>query len=182
MTAIVNFFSGPSTGKSMNSAALFAEFKRRGINAELVTEFAKDCVWEDRLPTLDDQIYIFGKQHHRIHRLIDKVDVIVTDSPLLLSTVYNNVSDERGKALDVLVMAVFRRMNNINFFINRSQSYQVEGRTQTEAEAREVDAVILDLLRTHEVPYTVVDPSADTRGIPGLADKVLELVNGQYRV
>lgn len=178
MTAIVNFFSGPGVGKSTNSAALFAELKRRGINTELVTEYAKDCVWEDRLSTLDDQLYVFGKQHHRIHRLIDKVDIIVTDSPLLLSIIYNPVDDERGQALDALVMSVFRRMNNVNFFIRRSKPYQNAGRVHTEDEAREVDEKVRDLLDTRDIPYTVIDPSADASNVPVLADRVLELIDG----
>ncbi len=42
------------------------------INCEMALEFAKDKVWEESFKTMDDEIYIFGKQFHKIWRL--KVD------------------------------------------------------------------------------------------------------------
>jgi adenylylsulfate kinase-like enzyme len=41
---VINLFGGPGTGKSTLAAALFTDLKMKGINAELVTEFAKDLV------------------------------------------------------------------------------------------------------------------------------------------
>ena len=59
-----------------------------GVNAELVTEFAKDKVWEESKAVFQNQQYIFGKQYFRLTRLEGKVDVVVTDSPILLSAYY----------------------------------------------------------------------------------------------
>lgn len=177
MTAIVNFFGGPGTGKSTNSAALFAELKKRGVNTELAPEYAKDCVWEDRLATLENQLYIFGKQHHRIHRLINKVDIVITDSPLLLSIIYNSATDDRGQNLNALVLSVFREMNNINFFIRRTRPFQALGRIHTEEQSREIDTTIRKLLIENEIPYSIIDPSADVWSVPALADKVMEMAD-----
>lgn len=44
---VVNLFGTPGAGKSTGVAYIFSNLKMRGINAELVTEFAKDMVWED---------------------------------------------------------------------------------------------------------------------------------------
>ena len=44
----VNLFGGPGTGKSTTSAAVFSLLKMHGVNAELITEFAKDLTWEKR--------------------------------------------------------------------------------------------------------------------------------------
>ena len=44
---VVNLFGAPGAGKSTGAAYIFSRLKMLGINAELVTEFAKDKVWEN---------------------------------------------------------------------------------------------------------------------------------------
>lgn len=39
---VINLFGAPGAGKSTGAAIVFAELKKRGVNAELVTEFTKD--------------------------------------------------------------------------------------------------------------------------------------------
>ena len=63
---IVNFYAGPGAGKSTMVAHTFAELKWRGINCELVTEYAKDKVWEKSFETLENQFYVSAKQYHRL--------------------------------------------------------------------------------------------------------------------
>lgn len=58
MTTYVNIFGGPGVGKSTTAADLFVAMKKAGYNVELVTEVAKDFVWEDRSTTLTIQPYI----------------------------------------------------------------------------------------------------------------------------
>ena len=74
---IVNLFGVPGAGKSTGAAYIFAKLKMLGINAELITEFAKDKVWENNTEVFKNQAYLFGKQSYRISRCKDKVDVIV---------------------------------------------------------------------------------------------------------
>jgi len=59
MTKYINIFGGPGAGKSTTAALLFAEMKSGGFKVELVTEVAKDFVWEDRSTTLSIQPYIY---------------------------------------------------------------------------------------------------------------------------
>ena len=64
---VVNLFAGPGSGKSTTCAGVFSKLKLAGVNCEMALEYAKDKVWENSLDVLDDQIYVFGKQLHRLN-------------------------------------------------------------------------------------------------------------------
>ena len=68
-TLIVNLFGGAGIGKSTLMARIFSELKVQGYDCEMVTEFAKDLVWEKRTETFKDELYIFAKQNHRLFRV-----------------------------------------------------------------------------------------------------------------
>lgn len=141
---VVNLAGAPGAGKSTGAATIFAALKKAGVNAELVTEFAKDKTWEHNIMAFGCQEYVFGKQSYRLRRCRDDVDVIVTDSPLPLSLIYNN-----NPALDYhfteVVKNVFNTYDNINFFINRVKPYNPKGRNQTEAESDQLGPLIKNL-------------------------------------
>lgn len=143
---VVNFYGGPGTGKSTMAASVFAELKWRGYNVELVTEFAKDLVWEKRFNTLDDQIYIFGKQYHKLYRLRDQVDFIITDSPLLLSLHYGAKLPD--SFLD-MVLETYESFDNVDIFLEREKDYNPAGRYQTKEEAKAIDDKMQHLLRNY---------------------------------
>ena len=42
---IIQLYAAPGSGKSTGAAYIFSKLKMAGVNAELVTEFAKDKVW-----------------------------------------------------------------------------------------------------------------------------------------
>ena len=86
---VINLFGAPGAGKSTGAAYIFSKLKMKGINVELITEYAKDKVWEETTAVFENQAYIFGKQSFRISRCANKVDAIITDSPLPLSIFYN---------------------------------------------------------------------------------------------
>ena len=44
---VINLFGEPSAGKSTAAMDITARLKRKGINAEYVSEFAKDKVYEN---------------------------------------------------------------------------------------------------------------------------------------
>jgi len=139
-TIIVNFYGGPGSGKSTAAARNFSELKDLGYNVELATEYAKDLTWQESFNVLKNQIYIFGKQQHRIWRLDGKVQIILTDSPLLLSTVY--AADETTDLFKSMVIEEYRKRPTINIFLNRTKPYNTSGRSQSEEAAIELDKKI----------------------------------------
>ena len=70
---VINIFGGPGCGKSTTATGVFSLLKLHGVNAEFVSEFAKDLTWEERYKTLKNQNYVSAKQHHRQWRLSDDV-------------------------------------------------------------------------------------------------------------
>ena len=150
---IVNLFGVPGAGKSTGAAYIFSQLKLKGINAELITEFAKDKVWENNTEVFKNQAYLFGKQSYKISRCKDKVDVIVTDSPLPLSIFYNN-DEVLGEDFNKTVMNVFNSYNNLNYLLLRVKPYNPVGRHQTEEESNELKIPMIDLLHSRVIEYT----------------------------
>ena len=137
---VVNLFAGPGAGKSTGAAFLFAYLKLLKVNVELVTEFAKELAWEgDKEFMANNQVYITGQQIRRMNRLIGKVDVIITDSPIELGALYSDSS-----LLKDLCYSEGRKWERrIDFFVNRVKPYNPSGRNQTLDEAQNLDAKIL---------------------------------------
>lgn len=152
---IVNLFGGPGSGKSTGAAYVFANLKMNGINCELVTEFAKDKTWEHNMEALSNQAYVFGKQFYRISRCANQVDVIITDSPLALSIIYN--SDPRlGETFDQMVLKVFNSYDNLNYLLLRTKPYNPIGRNQTEEESDNIGCEIEKMLVDNSIEFTHV--------------------------
>lgn len=157
---VLNFVGGPGAGKSSLSTAVFSQLKFNGVNSEYASEFAKDLTWENRKETLTDQLYLFAKQNHKLHRLEGKVDVAVTDCPLILSAVYNqkylSKNSDYDIALEKLILEQFNIYNNKVYFIERTKKYNPSGRNQSEDEAKEFDTLFLDYLTANKIPYEIV--------------------------
>jgi len=151
---VVNLFAGSGAGKSTTAAGVFHALKRKDINCELVTEYAKDLVWDESYKVMLDQLLIFAQQNHRLRRLVGKVDVVITDSPLLLSIVYNKAYSYNHKFND-FIMDIFNRYDNMNYFLKRTKKYNPIGRLQTEEEAKEIDKKVKSLLDLYVAKYTL---------------------------
>ena len=140
MTTVVNFYGGPGSGKSTGAAYLFTKLKLNGINCEYVSEFAKDKCWEQNKNVFlipENQFYIGANQFYKMSMLKDKVDVIVTDSPIFLNAFYNK-SDILGKEYNEVMFRLSEMFYNINFFIKRVKEYDHIGRNQTEKESDQI--------------------------------------------
>lgn len=144
------------------AAALFADLKKRGFNAELVTEYAKDKVWEHNDTVFSNQVYILGKQSYRVSRVAGQVDVIITDSPILLSAIYNP-DPEIQNELEALTVKMFNQYNNLNIVLKRTFPYQKEGRIHSEEQSSEIYYKIIGCLNQNGIGYSVFDNKDDTQ-------------------
>lgn len=170
-TLLLNLYAGPGVGKSSTMAGVFSELKWRGINCEMAPEFAKEKVWEESIKILENQIYIFGKQLHSIHRVMGKVDVVITDSPLLFSLIYG---DKEGDKFRNLVIEVHERFWSLNVFLKRHKVYNPSGRLQTEKEAKIIDDRIHLMLEENKINFIEVDSGRES--VQLLANKVVQMI------
>lgn len=151
-TIVVNLFAEPGAGKSTAAMDITARLKRKGINAEYVSEFAKDKVYENNGEVFKYQEYLFGKQSFKMGRVRDKVQVMVVDSPLILCVVYNR-DKTLGEDFDKTVLNVFNSYSNRNYLLTRKHSYEDAGRFQNEEESLEVRKQIISVLDSLHIPY-----------------------------
>lgn len=147
-TRVVNFYGGPGTCKSTMCAHVFAMLKWENINCEMSLEYAKDKTWEESFKVLHDQLYVFGKQQHRLFRLRNQVDIILTDSPLLLSLIYDS---EKSNELKKLVLKEYYKYDNIDIFLNRRKPYNLKGRNQTLEQSKQLDEDIREMLYDNKI-------------------------------
>ena len=172
---LVNLFGAPGAGKSTGAAYIFSQLKMRGVNAELVTEFAKDKVWEESKAVFNNQAYIFGKQYFRISRCADKVDVVITDSPLLLSLVYNN-DPVLGEEFNEVVRKVMNNYDCRNFYLVRTKDYNPVGRFQTESESDAIADEIQALLEKEKINYLI--STGDKDGYDWIVTQIMKDLEG----
>ena len=160
-TQVINIIGGPGTGKSTIATGIYSLMKQDGINCELASEYAKDVSWEGNVSLLHNQIKLFAEQYRRIYRLLDKVDFVICDSPLLLNAVYLKFFLKRTEKKffdedyiylqEQFFLETFAQFNNINYYIQRNNKYHTSnGRVHTLEESQEIDKAILDLMLVYD--------------------------------
>lgn len=178
-TLCCNFFAGAGARKSTVASLLHGFLKLHGITSEYTAEYAKDLAWEGRLELkkLND-IKIFGEQHNRQFRLNGQVDIIISDSPLLLSSVYR----ESDPLMDALVMREYNKYENINFYMRRPKKYIRRGRKESRAEATKIDNKVRDLLDDRAINYKVIEGTLE--GVNFVLETILKRLNVKqtYRI
>lgn len=151
---VINLLGGPGCGKSTVAAGIFCNLKTLGYSTELVTEYVKDIVYDQNTKELDDQFLISAQQNHRLHRLNDKVQIIVCDASLLNGVVYNKYHNIQDESLDSILIHRYNQYENYNFLLPRPKDYNPLGRMQTINEALEIDECFIEVLNSLKVKYT----------------------------
>lgn len=159
-TKVINLYGGSGIGKSTTAAGLFAEAKMRGTHCELVREFVKTWAWQGRKVGPLDQAEIFGNQFAAESNLYNKVDFIFTDSPLLLSPIYEEFYAGKSILDDAAFKAIERAKSGgvsyHNFFLQRHKPFDTRGRYETEETAKKVDEFVKKKLAEWDIPYSIV--------------------------
>lgn len=178
MTCIINLYAGPGTGKSTIAAKTFAQMKEAGRSVELVQEYVKKWAWEDRKPVNYDQFYFFGKQCRAESALLGKVDFIITDAPVLLTSYYAQVygTPEQAVLFRSMLLAYRRMLTDdghqvSDFWLNRVKPYDPRGRFQSEDQAKQVDVEMKRYLAEMGIAARMIDADQNAAdSIVGLSD------------
>lgn len=149
----INFYGGAGCGKSTIAARTFAELKVRGYNVELVSEYVKPRAYQGRFPRSHEQLYVFAHQQHREDELLDHVEAVVSDSPLLMNAAY---SAKYGFVGSDEIISLSKKFENdfpgIHLWVHRKYAYRQEGRYQTLEQSLEIDEHIRALMCEHLPP------------------------------
>ena len=153
-TIVINLIAPPGTGKSTVAAELFAKMKWAGYQVELVSEYQKELIWDERSETFKDEVYLFAKQNHRMFRLKGKVKYIITDRPLILSILYNTVYGNGSTAFNNIVIEAIKDYHNLNVYLHRTKPYDTVGRNETESESNVLGERLYKMINDLKINYT----------------------------
>lgn len=178
MSTIINLFGGPGSGKTTLSLDICSHYKKKSVAVELVREYVKEWAYEGRKFGKYDQFYFLGKQAKKESMLYGKVDLVVTDSPLLIAGFYaefiNDLKFVTDAAFGFMKEAEKEGHTYLNFFLPRRTKYEAHGRFQNEDDAKKIDDAQRQFLVKNNVAFVDLDVPLDDR----LA-LVLQYINGQ---
>jgi hypothetical protein len=151
---VINLYAGPGAGKTTQAHDLMAFLKKKGLNSELIPEYAKTLIYKESKDLSTNQISIFNNQLEPYRHLFGKVDVAIAECPLALSVVYNrHYKIEDNPYFDQFVMHEHNRYDNIDIYLKRETDYKQEGRYQDEDGAVEVDNKTKAMLQEFRMDY-----------------------------
>lgn len=163
---IICLWGGPGAGKSTTAAKLFATLKEKGYNCELLREYIKDWVWEERKVQTGDQSYIAAKHLRKERQYIkNNLDFIVSDSPAALCAFYGEKFDPLEQLFPICRTLVKQhhefckqhRYKIEHFFLGRKKKYVAAGRFQTEIEAKTIDIELKLFLAAYPIKYIEIE-------------------------
>ncbi len=157
-TTIIHIFGGPHAGKSVLAADVYSLMKKSAKfgSVELVQEFAKELVWQERFEELSDQRIVTAGQIQKTMPLNGRVDYLISDSPLHLGLVYAGSQLDGVEELILDCASQFARI--INVFVRRGNTaFEQEGRVHNEEQSKHLDDEIRQMLDAYGVEYVEID-------------------------
>lgn len=153
----INLFSGAGGGKSITATNVRAQLGFKGHDIELVDEVIKDWTYIPRIPKDCDSFFLQAGQIQKEDiRLRAGVDLIVSDSPLMLQyfyAFYHKVPLQEPMRLAALEFEEL--YPSLNIFIDREDKFYDEvGRYEKLPEAKRIDCLIKGVLVKNKTSFT----------------------------
>ena len=163
MSKLINLFGGPGIGKSSIASGITYKLKKKHISCNNPYEFPKKLAWDGNLPQIADQLYVFANQHRGIAECYGKVDYIVIDSPILLSTIYHRYYTEGypaefyGESFHNLIIDLHGKYDSINILLERGETiHNDDERFQDYQQSLEIDNLCKTVLEENNIPYHTI--------------------------
>lgn len=180
-TYLINFISGPGSGKTTMCALIFANLKLKGFVAEYVQEYAKTLVWTKNFETLNNQYHVTQTQYTLLKMINGQVDFILTDGPIPQALYYNRHNLDNTSNIEKtekLIIDSYNKFNNINIFLDRGDFvYEQQGRIQTEEESKEIDFILKHMLKQHSIPFTIFKSTPEN--VEPIVNYIIEYVKNE---
>jgi len=169
MSKLINLFGGPGIGKSSIAAGIFYKLKKKHISCNNPYEFPKTLAWDNNIPAIKDQLYVFANQHRGIAQSYGKVDYIIIDSPILFSKIYHSYYTEGypaefyGDSFHKMILELHNKYDNINILLERANGvHNDEERFQNYEESLMIDKLCKKVLEENNIPYHTVKVGKNT--------------------
>ena len=178
MTKVINLIGAPGVGKSTLMAMIFVELKKRNYSCEMVHEWIKTLVWQNKLDIIQNQHYIIQQQYENIKCLDNKVDYIILDTSLVNYMYYNRTDSgnicniEKTESFAKNLMAEF---DNIFIFVKRNHNnyYETKGRLHTSEQSEQIEYDLESLIKELNLNIVTFNSSSDDNKVKELIKNFL---------
>jgi tRNA uridine 5-carbamoylmethylation protein Kti12 len=161
-TKVINLIGGPGSKKSLISSDIILQLHLQNKSVEHLADYAKYLVWQRDFETLKNQYYIAHKQYKVLKMIDGEVQFIVVEGSLPQLFYYNrnyknNICDMAKT--EIQIKQWYNEFDNINIFVERDSTPYIKGaRLQNEDELKEIDQVMMNLLKRNNIPFTSLPP------------------------
>ena len=147
-----------STGKTTLAAALTPYLAQQtGLRVTWVPEVLREwCDRVGRTPHVHEQASLLRAQHERIEAAAADHDLVICDTTALMTAVYSRMVFG-DRSLDERAAALHRQMS-LTLLTAVDLPWIADGQQRDGPQVRApVDAALRELLRSHGLPWTVID-------------------------